>query len=295
MPENIWTDGVANGLWNDGDNWSLTTKPADGEDIVLNGTATGSITGGFEDFDSADLPIVRSFHRHPNYTGSVGTSGDPLTLATVSRSNNQSPYSSQGKVIVQGPGGFYYKNGSHGTGETTAALYIDTDTQDAAVELTGAIDSLYCIKGRIVGLSGIALGVLDIGWRTNPATDVYMTMQSTAELWSVSQAGGTLINTGTIGLGTVFISGGTFDHGINGGAIGELKQTGGLVIHRSTATTTNLFVLGGVCDYSQDARAKTVTLLRVYPGAVFKQNANITITQGGSIEPLTPIAPGAGF
>lgn len=292
--ENIWTDaagGGSVGLWNVGGNWSLGTKPADGEDIVLNGTQTSSITGGFEASASGDMPIVRSFHRHPNYTGSVGTSGDPLTLATQIRDDSQSPYSSKGKVIVQGPGEFYYKNGTHGTGESTAALYVDVDNQDTDIELTGSIDSLYCLKGRIVGLSGIALGVLDIGWRTNPATDVHLTMQSTVEIFAFLQSGGTLINTGTVAVSDAIISGGTFDHGINGGVISELTQTGGLVIHRSAATTTSAVILGGVCDYSQDGRAKTVNLLRVHTGAEFKQNANITILQGGTILPITDIVP----
>lgn len=294
MPENLWTNGATNGLWNDGDNWTLTTKPADGEDIVLNGTATASITGGFEDFDGADMPIVRSFHRHPNYTGDIGTSGDPLVLATQVIDNNASPFDSKGKVIVQGPGNFFYKNGRHGEGEgeATYALFIDVDNHNADIELTGNIFSLYCLKGRIVGLSGLAVSSLDIGWRTNPATDVHFTMQATDEIWSFYQSGGTLINTGTAPLGgNNIISSGIFDHGINGSTISSILQTGGSVIHRSTATTGTLVVLGGICDYSQDARAKTVNFLRVHTGAEFKQNANITIQEGGTILPITDIVP----
>lgn len=288
MAENIWTNGATNGLWNDGANWSLGTSPADGEDIVLNGTATASITGGFE--TDALAKIVRSFHRHPNYTGSVGTSGDPLVLATQARDDNQSPFSSKGKVIVQGPGGFYYVNGGSGTGEITADLYIDTDTQDTAIEVNGAIDRLYLLKGRVTALSSYVPQIIDVGWRTNPATDVHLTLQH-SQVTSLFQSGGTVLNTGSASMTAVFISGGTFDHGVNTSGITQIVQTGGLVIHRSATTTGNVIVLGGVCDYSQDARAKTVTLLRVHPGAEFKQNANITITGGGTILPITDIVP----
>lgn len=285
MPQNLWTSTDST-VYSVPGNWSLNHKPEAGDDVVLR-EGTADILSGF-DADGQAFG-VRSFHRHPLYTGNVGTSGAPLVLTTQAQDANQSPFSSKGKVIVQGPGEFYYSNNSWGA---TAALYVDTDTQDTAIELNGAIDALYCLKGRIICLSGIALGFLDIGWRTNPATDVHCTMQSTVEVWSFNQSGGELINTGTVAIVNGRISSGLFDHGPNGGTISTLIQSGGTVIHRSAAITSNLSILAGVCDYSQDPRAKTVSQLRVHPGAVWKQNANITITRGGTIEPITDIAPG---
>jgi hypothetical protein len=285
MAENRWIS-TGSTVYSVGVNWSLGAKPASGDDVVV-GAGTADILTGF-DVDGLTFD-VRSFHRHPDYTGNIGSPGDPLVLATETADVPVDPSSSQGKVIVQGPGDFYYSNNSWGG---TDGLYVDADAQDAAIEANGFILRLYCLKGRIKVLSGAAVGSIEVGWRANPATDVHLTLQvPPGEVFSINQAGGTVINTGAAPVTFLAISGGTFDHGINGGQITSLVQTGGLMIHRSAASTTSASILGGTCDYSQDVRAKLINKLRVYPGATFKPNAHVTVNVGGSILPILNTIP----
>lgn len=291
MPENRWIS-TSSTVYSVGANWSLGAKPAPNDDVVV-GAGTASMLSGF-DADGAAI-AVRSFHRHPLYTGNTGTSGDPLVLATGGADAPYDTLSSAGKVIVQGPGEFYYVNGTGGIGQTTNAIYIDTDTQDTAIELAGTIVNLFALKGRIVGLSTFGSTLMAIAYRNNPATDVHFTMQQTGGTFSMEQAGGTVINTGTAAIANLTLNNGTFDHGTNGGAITSLRQTGGLLIHRSAATTTQLFVHGGTADYSQDPRAKTISNLRLFPFAVFMPNAHTTITAGGELTPITVLSPGRSF
>lgn len=289
MAENRWIS-TSSTVYSTGANWSLGAKPGASDDVVV-GAGTADILEGFD--ANGQTFGVNSFHRHHNSTSQVGTSANPLRLATVSATSPLNPFDPAGKVIVQGPREFYYVNNSWAS---TVGLYIDTDTQDIEIEVNGAIDGLYCLKGRITALSAAVLGLVDVGWRTSPATDVLLTIQAgPGEVFSLNQAGGTVINTGGAPVVDLAVSSGTFDHGENAGAITKLIQTGGLVIHRSAAATTNAFILGGTCDYSQDEREKTINLLRVYPGATFKQNPYVTIAAGGSVFPVTPIIPGAGF
>lgn len=283
MAENRWIS-TSSTVYSTGANWSLGAKPGAGDDVVV-GAGTADILSGFD--ANGQTFGVRSFHRHRDYTGNIGTSAAPLVLATEAPDIPMNPQSSKGKVIVRGPGEFYYASN---TWSTTAAMFIDTDTQDTAIEVNGVIDRFNCIKGRIVGLSNFVPGTVRVAYRTNPASDVHLTLQG-SQAMSLLQIGGEVLQTGTSSFGTLNIAAGKCQHGTSGGGITALTQTGGTFIHLATTTTIEAFILGGVCDYSQDVRAKTVTNLTAFPGAKFLQNANITVTNGGTVLPITDIEP----
>lgn len=289
--ENRWTS-TSSTDWGTGANWSLTTPPVDDENVVV-GADVADILGGFA--SDAAAPAVRSFHRHKNSTSVIGTSDDPLVLATQAATNPVNPFDPTGKVIVEGPGGFFYINGAGGAAQTTDLLYIDTDTQDTAIEVDGAIDRLHCIKGRITGLSNFDPATVLVAHRTQPATDVHLTLQGSAGIAFLQQQGGTVINTGAATVSVLLVAGGTFDHGKNAGILSTILQTAGTITHRAATTVVSATVTGGTLDCSQDERAKTILLLAVFPGATFLQNAYVTIEEGGSVFPLTPIIPGSLF
>lgn len=278
--------------WGTGANWERAAPPVDDDDVVV-GADVADILGGFP--DDANAPAVNSFHRHHNSTSVIGSSGTPMCLATVAATLPINSLDPTGKVIVQGPGGFFYVNGVGGAAQTTDLMFIDTDTQDIAIEVNGAIDRLNLLKGRVTALSGFDPTSVVVASRTQPTSDAHLTLQGSASIGVLSQQGGTVINTGSATFPFLNVASGTFDHGANAGSIQIIVQAGGTIIHRAATQTTAAWVLGGTLDMSQDPREKTILLLQVLPGAKFLPNAHIRIEEGGSVYPFTPIAPGAGF
>lgn len=285
--ENRWTS-TSSTDWGTGGNWSRAAPPVDDDDVVV-GIDVADILGGFP--NDAAAPAVNSFHRHKNSTSTIGSSGTPMRLATVTATSPINSLDPTGKVIVQGSGDFFYINGVGGAAQTTDKMYIDTAAHDTAVEVDGAISRFHLLKGRVVGLANFQAASIAVGFRINPNTDAHLTLQGSLIIAGVSQSAGTIINTGSATITDLGISGGTFDHGTNAGILNDLRQTAGLLIHRAATDTALAFLQGGICDYSQDPREKAITFLQVFPGAAFLPNAHITISQGGSIFPLTPIIP----
>lgn len=274
-------------------NWSQNSLPVDDENIVVGSEATADILDNMP--SDAAAVAVRSFHRHKDSTINIGTSDSPLAMATQTATTPVDPFDPTGKVIVQGPGAFYYINGVGGAAQETDLMYIDTDTQDTAIEVDGAISRLNCIKGRITGLSNFDPATVVVAYRTNPATDVHLTLQGSAQIGAFLQQGGTVVNTGSATVALLDVANGTFNHGKNAGIVQAISQTGGTIVHLAATDLGLTKILGGTLDCSQDPRKKSIALLLVLPGAKFLPNAHITITEGGSIFPLTPIIPGAGF
>lgn len=288
--ENRWisTDTT---IWGPGGgNWSLGHKPLAGEDVVV-GPDTADILSGFDEDNAA--VAVNSFHRHKLYTGNIGTSSDPLVLATLATTDPVNSLDPKGKVIVQGPGAFYYTNGTGASGtQTTDTVYIDTDEQSTAIEVDGEISHLNLLKGRVTALSNFDPGTIIVAYRTNPATDVHLTLQGSAAIGAILQQGGKVINTGSANVIMLDVANGTFDHGASAGATSAITQSGGTIIHRAATSVGLAKIVGGTLDMSQDPREKTISLLFVFPGATFLPNAHITISQGGTVFPFTPIKPG---
>lgn len=290
--ENRWI-ATSSTDWSVGANWSRGAPPVDDDDVIV-GADVADILSGFPDNDAA--PAVNSFHRHKNSTSAIGTSASPMCLATVVAPDPVNPFDPTGKVIVEGLSSFYYINGSGGGGgQTTDLLYVDAASSATIAEVDGAINSLLLLKGRITGLTNLGVGTINIGSRENPATDVHFTRETTLSTVRILQYGGTVINTGSAWTAALYISGGTFEHGANAGNLAEILQGGGSVTHNAQENVSKAYILAGILDMSLDPREKTISTLWVFPGAVFKPNAHITITEGGSVFPITPIAPGAGF
>ncbi len=291
MAENVWTGATQDGLWSTGANWTLGTEPADDEDVVLNGTAVGSILDGFPAATGEDV-ILNSFTRAPEYTGDVGSATSPCRFATVNATSPINPLDNTGKAIVQGPGKFFFEAARGvSTDERVDWMYIDTDNQADEIELSSNIANLSLIKGNIKALAGLSNSVISVSYKSNPTNDVLLTIEMTSGIGTLVMNGGIVNHTGSGIIGALYVNGGVCDLGPNVDFITALTMTSGTVVRRSTAIVIFARVVGGTLDYSQDSRAKTITTLRVHRGGVFLNGPNVTINDGGSILPLTDIIP----
>ncbi len=293
MATNIWTNGAApDQEWLTAGNWALAHAPLATEDVVLNGTATGSITCNGGPSTAAGVEL-NSFTRMAQYTGDVGTSAFPLRFSTVDATippAEINPLDAKGKAIIFGPGKFFFENADGGVGNEVDYMYIDTDNQSDIIELTGQIDNLTLVKGRVTGLVGLDVDSLFVTYRTNPISDSVVLLQNTALMTALSIGGGKVTKTaGQV----IFVTmlGGQYLHDSTAGQFSTLVLGGGKLTFNPAASIGFAGVLGGTLDMSQDGRDKTISLLLVQPGAVYLSGPHVTITNGGSILPLTDIIP----
>ncbi len=290
MPRNIWTNAAApDQEWLTAGNWTLGV-PVDDDDVVLNGTAVGSVacTGGPSTATGAKL---NSFTRMSQYTGDVGTSAAPLRFSTVDATSDPiNPLDVTGKAIVAGPGKFYFENADGGAGDEVDFMYIDTDNQSDVIELSGKIDNLTIIKGRVTALSGAVLANVFVTYRVNPNSDAVLTLENTALMASLGMNGGRVTKTTGESL-AVTVSAGKCVYGISAGQATKIIVDGGVLVWNAATILGDATVTGGVLDLSQDGREKIISRLEVFPGAVYLDGPNVTILEGGSILPLTDIIP----
>ena len=282
MADRLWVGNDTPGDLSVAANWSPAAVIADDDDVVFNATSNQSdITAGLDSHSGIE---VESLHVHPTFTGKMGTSGSPLKLATTA----------SGRIIYQGNAGFFYEN-KRPVAEQTYRLFIDTDNLDDVVEISGVIDDVVVIKGRVTGLVGWSGNELHVSFRNNPFNDAQFTLESSGGIPTVYQNGGIVTHTGATVL-ALNISSGVFTQSTAAGGMPNVTQTGGTVVYKSGTSMTTLRLLGGIFDMSQDGRAKTISNLSVAPGAIFRPNANTTIGSGslntnGSILPITDTTP----
>lgn len=275
----VW---LGNDVGNEGDwsvaaNWDPAGVPTDDDYVAMNPTSNVSVISGL----NQDGITLSQLHVHELYTGDIGTSGSPLIIETILK----------GKVIKQGPGKFYIQGGINTIG--IDYLYIDTPEQTAVIEISGGINVASILKGRVVALSGMSSAVVWLSYRSNPTSDVHFTSESTSSFTEVNMNGGTFMWNGSGSVTHMRVASGRVLQDADAGTLNNLQQTGGYVRYDGIGAITTAAILGGTFDLSQDARAKTIGLLAVFPGARFLPNANLTITNNspGTILPIIDVIP----
>lgn len=230
-----------------GTNWSGGSVPTASDDVLFDDRATREIANGSMTNDVASLTV------DPSFPYSAGASGGALLV------------NSTGHFLLR-PGGTSAVYISPKSGGTITRITVDADsTANPAVTLGGAatrtITTCIMTRGRIAFVAGTTFTNIFCAYRTNPLTDVTLTIPAgVAALTSYVQSGGE-VTSGTIP-GTAKISGGRFTQaGPTSGTITqiELKDTGVYELTEATHGIT-ITALSGDGRARFDARRVKSTL-----------------------------------
>jgi hypothetical protein len=141
----VWSNGIADGDWNNVGNWASGALPGSGgvglDTVIFDGSVTQ--TGPSVNMDrSGDTVLYRIIVR-PNFTGDIGGPGNYLVHSGYTGSSEQS------RAIHRGSGNVYFRN-TAGWATTwimdgTGHLYLDTEF-DAVF---GQINSVYIKRGTV--------------------------------------------------------------------------------------------------------------------------------------------------
>lgn len=248
-----WTNGAGTGVWGTAGNWSSAAVPASNEVVIFNGTSTTDCTDPTGQ-GAIDLNLL---YIDAAYTGSIGSSGSPLTI-------------SADKVEMNGTGTLWYTDGNG----TTDLFEVNNGT----VTVAGATTTRLVVNKGIVEVTGTVttLDTNSIGSRT---TDSSVTVSSAATVGTINANGGvTQISTANavaalnIGCGAVVFAD-------NSSTITAETQWGGEVEHGPSGAqiVTTLTVFGGV-NRLIPTGTLTVTASSAYTPARVTVGERVTLT-----------------
>jgi hypothetical protein len=264
MATTIWTNGAGTGDLNTAGNWSNGVPGANGIVIFTGKQSSASVTASLAALTAVDVDLIYIDY---SYEGSIGNSGAHLDI-------------SADKVIQRG-GTLYMTDGAG----TTDWFVLDGGT---AVLNGDTFTRVTAISGNLTVQSGIGtITYLEIGPRYagSRLTDISVSLESTTDtVTNLLMSGGRLTSLSTIT--NAWVTRGTLTQGYNAtGAVTNLYLLGGTCVYNSNATIAVAYVLAGTLDLNQDAREKTISLLKVFPAAtVLGLNKDqITVTAGGLI------------
>lgn len=251
MARNVWTNAGLDNNYDTPGNWS-DAKPNAGDDVVVTG-APGHMTSGCGG-ESAIALNSWTIDRGSNVNiGSPGAYLDAMTPI----------------FRHEGAGTVYYKHNNAGADDR---VLVDSDNLSAALYLdivaTG-LDHLVCLKGKteLVGAAAGGVSNLIVGYRTNPGSDVNLTIGAgVGAITTMSIQAGRVTNNCTTAIGTaVHISGGEYTH--NAGNATKVIMTGGTFNFNSTTTLPIVYAVGGVVNMTGSKIAKTISALFLGPNA----------------------------
>lgn len=251
--DTIWTGAVSND-WNVDGNWS-NSKPATNGDALI---PAGSWA---IDTSSAANQQYGILHIAPGFSGSIGTSGNPLTASFT-------------EIKHRGSGKLFFTDGA---GTTTDVVINGTQGADLAY-LSGTISQVSVFSGTCTLASGMAtLAVLEIGANGR----VEMEANSNA-VTVLRQYGGTCNSLRAVA--TLELVAGVFTQRRDAAqAIGTTAANvypGAQLYYENGTTITLLSVKGGLADLVRNRKDDlTVTTLEIMPGARVEEDYNlITVT-----------------
>jgi hypothetical protein len=209
---------------------------------------------------------------HRSYPHNIGASGTPLTI-------------SADKVVHEGGGTLHYKDGDG----TTDKVIVKSENQELAAELDGdTITRLIVAKGKV--LCKATLGVvarLDVTYMNHIDSDAIVDFET--------GSGGTAVtiiwmNGGNVTirdrqLANIAVAGGvlTLDNDCTVAASSAWATMGGRLASKASGTIGWLFALSGTVDLTEHIAATTVSILRLFPGAILHKSDDFTTTTGGAV------------
>ena len=278
--------------WDNADNWSGSTVPVDSDDIVYDSGAVPCLYGL-----SQGTVTPASITVTLGYTGKIG-------LASINTDDTSYHYTEYREryLILCASGDSLNTAVTIGGGEGIGAsrINLDCNTGQATIAVLGSGASEVSSVGAVslkgtnasnvvsiargsVGIAALAgesmtVATLNVGYRTNQASDAAVVVGSGATLTTVNQSGGTLSTSAAVT--TMNLSGGEWTH--LAGAVTTANIDGGACRYRATATLTTAIVGGsGELDFRQDPRSRTVTNCDIFEGSILRDPAGtVTFTNG---------------
>lgn len=256
--------------WENINNWSEGSIPVNGEQVVIPGTATNSLTTNMDQTGLGTGLRLASLTIHDDYVGDVGTSGTPLKC-TIS-----------GRLIHRGRGTLYFTAEEGSASTTTTEVIIDSpNSNDAAVIVvpdSNAIKWLEVLRGRVTLTTGSASGTVT---DTHIAGTAHVTVAADSLTNRVVVSGGQIDNSAAA-MERALCSGGRFriladDVDWQPASFlylfvanrGLLELEGGIA---AAAQTTHVHAMGGTINFNRTAATKVIEALFQHPRAKVKAN-----------------------
>ncbi len=276
MAVTIWT-GATSGDWGVTSNWSTSSVPTTGDDVVFN-SGNVSVDAGL----TPSLVTYASLTITNDYTGLIGTETAFLTINSTLLSigggdgagsqrlninlgtvvSTVDIISSNGtgsdtnrppiRIICNNVGTDFFINGS----SSNVGLFDEPDD-------TGAIGDLNMLAGSCITGSGItSYTAVNVS-----GSSTTLTIEQPTAAQTITVDGGTVVVNGT-------------------NAVAAIVQRGGTVISNTTGTITAYTLRGGTLDMQQSEQARTITTLTQSPlGTTFRNlRGIITLTNGISLD-----------
>lgn len=268
MATRIWT-GASSTAWGTAGNWSPTTTPVNGDDVIFDQNATRSVAGSDQSAVAlASLKITLPFGDASTIL--FGDSGTPLKISIASGGLVEIGAPSNSPVAASGSG----------------RINLDTASSNCIVNVYGSLGSTADSGKEPVRLrmnhSSSIVNVMGgtVGIATDNDTDTATVGTINAKGGQVNLSSGVTVTNVTGNGGTVTTHGAvTTLENLSSNVttygtalVGTLTQVGGTTtcIHRVSGgvSITTLNLRGGILDLSQNGQAITITSLSIRGGVI---------------------------
>lgn len=247
--EKIWvgTTSGHEGEWDHAANWSPADEPVADDDVLLGPGGVQAVTSGL---NNAAVSLNSISFTSEWGSAAVGSADNYLQINADT-------------VVINCAGHIFL---DLGTTSTLATITVNNSpTNRDHLHIKGNALALYANRGRLIYDSG-ALTTLVVQYAGSPAgdSDVLLSTPTVTNAYGLAgslgmDGAGTITNLYLGASGTALISEGTLTNAY---------VYAGLLNWRTNQTLAAAYVYGGKLDATQDQRAKTLTALYMYGGAV---------------------------
>lgn len=253
--------------WTNVANWSGAAVPVALDEVFFTDNAQSVTANVDQNLINLDLLYVS-----PTYSGSLGANGAHLILDSID------------DFYYAGTGTASYVETDDAVNGIGLAVVANTGAGADALHLTGLVQILNLLKGRVTIETGSDVPSIEVGYVSSLASDATLNIAAAVTLSVIVQTAGVITNLSNIA--TVTVAGGTYNHGttdvaITAGAIAQLGSS--TVNYYSTGAITSLNVRGGTFNASSTRGPLTIGAINIWKdGTVNLANGqkNITVTNG---------------
>lgn len=277
MVSKIWVGSSGN--WETAANWNPINKPGDTDDVHFTGDSVVDVDGSTL---TAGNDEMGSLTVHPDYTGSIGTSGSKLIMERC----DEVRFEGQGGKLFLDVAGRDTGSGNVPADGDVANFIINTPSGVAGMlEFTGR-----CTLFSIVGTTGtiVITSASDSPEQIDMIDSPNCTLTigtNAAKTYRIRQNSGRIINNAPI----------TATKTVGGAQNAQLIVTGGLFEHRAGLLTDVVLAGTGVIEHSAGDAGATdaiIDFIGMGPGSLFDGRKNRTSKTTKVTITVTTLYPG---